>query len=71
MLCGMVMLTIDAASLRQVAGGEGFGDYRDVHEWRKATFGDVTETWDPSRDGGFGGYATKEDWSKANFGDRR
>lgn len=63
-------MTIDAALLREVAGAE-FAGYRDVHEWREATFGDVQKTWDPTRSDGFGGYATKHDWSKANFGDRR
>ncbi len=61
--------TIPSEALRLVAGGE-FAGYRDVHEWRQATFGDVKQTWDPTRKDGFGGYATQQDWSRATFGRR-
>jgi hypothetical protein len=47
----------------------GFAGYDSVHEWREATFGDVRETWNPTREGGFGGYASKSDWHKATLGD--
>ena len=47
-----------------------FREYRNVHEWRQATFGDVRRTWDPTRKDGFAGYASKRDWRRATFGDR-
>jgi hypothetical protein len=59
--------TIANEALLLVSGGE-FAGYRDAHEWRQATFGDVKQTWDPSRNGGFAGYATRNDWSRATFG---
>lgn len=50
------------------ADRRGFCGYDNVHEWREATFGDVRNTWNPSRKGGFAGYANVDDWRKATFG---
>lgn len=42
-------------------------EYRNVNEWKEATFGDVNKTWDPIRKDGFGGYASVNDWKRATF----